>query len=261
MNRIERKFQELKRAKKKAFIAFITAGYPDLQTTAALVREFARAGVDIVELGIPFTDPIADGPLIQQASQEALKQKTNLGKVLKLVKALRRDTDIPLCLMTYYNPLFCFGEKAFVRRAVTSGVDGLIIPDLPPEESPNLNRLARKAGLDIIYFLSPTSTPARIRLVSRQSRGFIYFVSLTGVTGIRRNLPAELAGNLRLIKAMTTKPVCVGFGVSQPAQVRELARLADGVIVGSAIIRRIKQNLQRRDLAKRVANFVRRLKG
>lgn len=256
MNRIDRKFRQLKSADKKAFIAFITAGYPSLSVTEKLIKEFDSRGVDIVELGVPFTDPMADGPVIQEASNFALKNKVNLSQILGLVKKVRKQVALPICLMTYYNPVFCFGEERFVQQAVACGVDGVIVPDLPPEEGRALIALSKKHGLDVVCFLSPTSSPERIKFVSRVSRGFIYYVSLTGVTGARKALPPELKNNIRLIKRRSAKPVCVGFGISNRAQVREIQRVADGVIVGSAIVKKIKENIRRPDLVKRAGNFV-----
>lgn len=261
MNRIENKFKALKRQNRKAFIVFITAGYPSLKATRKLIIEFARVGADIIELGVPFSDPLADGPIIQEASQEALEKHTNLAGILDLVKGVRRETDIPICLMTYYNPVFRFGEDDFLKKARSSGVDGVIIPDLPPEEGLAFARQAAGFGIDVIFFLSPTSTAERIRLVSRSSRGFIYYVSLTGVTGPRRELASGIRHNLQMIKKQTQKPVCVGFGVSNPQQVEQVSRIADGVIVGSAVIGKIRENLGRPDMVRRAGEFVCRLKG
>ena len=260
MNRIERKFQELRRHDKKAFIVFITAGYPSLNITEKLVLEFDKIGVDIIELGVPFSDPLADGPIIQEASGVALKRKININEILNLVKKLRKDTNIPICLMSYYNPIFCFGEERFLREAQYAGVDGIIIPDLPPEEGRSFIRLANKFNLDIIFFLSPTSPSERIKLVSNASKGFIYYVSLTGVTGPRQNLPLNLVHNLKVIKKYTQKPVCVGFGVSKPFHVKEIYKIADGVIVGSAVIKKIKENIDKKDLVKILGRFVANLK-
>ena len=259
MNRIEHKFKELKRGNKKAFIAFITAGYPDLSTTKKLIIKFAEAGVDIIELGVPFSDPLADGPVIQEASQEALKKNTHLAAIIKLVGRVRKSVSIPICLMTYYNPVFCFGKEKFIREALRNGVDGVIIPDLPPEEDVPFVKAAAKSGLDLICFLSPNSTVERMKFISKVSRGFIYYVSLTGVTGARKALSPDIKKNIRFIKKYTNKPVCVGFGVSTYAQVKEAGRVSDGVIVGSAIIKKIKDNLGKRDLIKKVASFVRGL--
>ena len=256
MNRIDRTFTDLKRKRKKAFIAFITAGDPSLKVTEQLVYALEGAGVDIIELGVPFSDPLADGPTIQAASERALKHHVNLNQILHLVARLRRKTQIPLALMTYYNPVFHFGEKRFVKNARRAGVDGVIIPDLPLEEGRNLIQLSRKENLATVFFLSPTTTKARMRKIIQASSGFIYFVSLTGVTGARKSLPADLAKSLKLAKRMSKKPICVGFGISTPQQVKSLARLADGVIVGSAIINEIKRS---RGSAKKVQSFVRRL--
>jgi tryptophan synthase alpha chain len=261
MNRIERKFRQLKKDKKKAFIAFITAGYPGLSATEKLVYEFSKTGVDIIELGVPFSDPIADGPVIQESSFEALRKGVNLGRILKLVKKIRKKTDIPICLMTYYNPVYCFGEERFLKEAVFSGVDGVIIPDLPPEEGLEFSRKAKKLDIDVIFLLSPTSTEKRSRLVSSASRGFIYYVSLTGVTGARKKLPSDLKKHILKIKGRTDKSVCVGFGVSTREQIRQICQVADGVIVGSAIVKKIKENINKPDLVKRVKVFVKGLTG
>jgi tryptophan synthase alpha chain len=260
MNRIEKKFMALKRKNKKALIVFITAGYPSLSITKRLILEFDKIGVDIVEIGVPFSDPLADGPVIQESSQVALRNKVTLGKILGLIKELRKLTDIPLVLMTYYNPIFCFGERIFIRQARVAGVDGLIIPDLPPEEGRTLMQLAHKNQLAVIYFISPTTSRLRMKHIAGISRGFIYYVSLTGVTGPRAKLPSDLQKQIRAVKQITAKPVCVGFGVSSASQVRKIYQIADGVIVGSAIIKKIKQNLKRKDLIERVSRYIRGLK-
>ncbi len=259
-NRIEEKFLELKRKRKKAFIAFITAGYPNLKATEKLVLELGHRGVDIIELGVPFSDPMADGPTIQEASFESLKKKTSLSDILKLVKRLRKKSEVVICLMTYYNPIFAFGEEKFVKSAKSAGVDGVIVPDLPPEEAEGLIKLSRSAALDTIFFISPTTSRERIRFIARVSRGFIYYVSLAGVTGARKNLPADLVNRLKEVKKYAKVPVCVGFGVSTNQQVRQIYKIADGVIVGSAIVKKIKENLHNKDLTKRVGDFVSYLK-
>ncbi|MFC1675101.1 tryptophan synthase subunit alpha [Candidatus Omnitrophota bacterium] len=259
MNRIERRFKELKKRKKKAFIAFITAGYPSLDVTKRLVLEFAKTGVDVVELGVPFSDPLADGPVIQESSQRALKNKVNLDHILRLVRELRIHTDIPIALMTYYNPIFCFGEKEFARKASAAGVDGVIVPDLPPDEGKSLLKLANKHKLDVICFISPTTSRKRIKYIAKVSRGFIYYVSLTGVTGARSSLPSDLISHIRSVKRAARKPVCVGFGISSPKQVKAINKAADGVIVGSAIIKKIKANIGRPDLVKKVSKFIQSL--
>ncbi len=259
MNRIDSKFRELKKNNKKAFIAFITAGYPSLEATEKLVLGFDRIGVDMVELGVPFSDPMADGAIIQSSSQYALESGVNTVDILALVRRLRKKTDIPICLMTYYNPVFCFPEKNFIEQAVSSGVDGLIIPDLPPEEDSFLVKYSRLKGLDTIFFITPTTTLERAKYISHMSKGFIYYVSLTGVTGQRKKLPKDITSNIKKIKSFTFVPVCVGFGVSNQAQVKSICRVADGVIVGSAIVSKIRDNIGRPGLTRNVCSFVRRL--
>ncbi len=260
MSRISRKFEELKNEGKKALVIFITAGYPTLGDTEKLVVEFAQKGADIIELGVPFSDPLADGPIIQLSSACALEKKTNLDGILKTVRNIRKITDIPICLMSYYNPIFCFGEERFVRFAKSSGVDGVIVPDLPPEEAVVLIKYSRKYKLDTIFFVSPTSSLSRIKLISKASKGFIYYVSLTGVTGPRQRLPEDLKRNIRLIKKYAKVPVCAGFGISAANQVKEIQRIADGAIVGSAVIAKIKENLNSKDMVEKVGNFISSLK-
>lgn len=259
MNRIDKKFKSLKKKKQKAFIAFLTAGDFGLPATKKLVLEFDRRGVDMIELGVPFSDPVADGPTIQASSERALKRGTRLQDIIKLVGELRRSTDIPIVLMGYYNPVLKYGIKKFVYDCVRGGVDGVIIPDLPPDEADELIAAAKKTDFATIFLLSPTSTPDRIKLVSRKSKGFIYYVSLTGITGARAILPKELVSRVRLIKRYSDKPVCVGFGVSRPVQVREIARAADGVIVGSAIVKEMERYSKRKDFIKRVGDYVQKL--
>ena len=261
MTRIEKKFRELRRKNKKAFIVFITCGFPNLATTHRLILELEKCGVDIIELGVPFSDPLADGPIIQAASERSLKRGTTLGDVIKLVKKIRQISQIPLAIMSYYNPILSMGEERFIRQVSRSGLDGLIIPDLPPEEAADLIGYCREFKINTIFFLSPTSSKERIKLIDRASSGFIYYVSLTGVTGIRSKLHKELGNRVRLLKRFTTKPICVGFGVSNRNQVRELSGFADGVIVGSAIVKKIQDNLGKKDLVDRVGRFVRNLKG
>jgi len=259
MNRIDQKFNELKKKKKKAFVAFISAGDPSLKVTEELVVAFERAGVDIVELGVPFSDPLADGPTIQASSQRALKKGINLNKILKSVRNIRKKSQIPIALMTYYNPVFHYGEAKFVAQAKRAGVDGLIIPDLPPEEAGDLIKAARVNDLSTIFFLSPTTTRQRIKKIVKAATGFVYFVSLTGVTGARRQLPAALKSQVRLAKRLSRKPICVGFGISTVAQVKSVAKIADGAIVGSAIVSEIARNFGKRNLVKNVAGFVQKL--
>jgi tryptophan synthase alpha chain len=256
INRIDAKFRELKRKHEKAFIAFITAGYPSLEATYRLVLEFSKSGVDIVELGVPFSDPIADGAVIQESSQAALKKKINLKSILQLVKRLRKNTDIPITLMTYYNPVFCFGEEQFIKSAKAAGVDGIIVPDLLPEDGRQLMKIANKFHIYNILFIAPTTSRERIKYIASLSKGFIYYVSLTGTTGMRRNLAADLKRNIKTIKGITAKPVCAGFGISTLQQVKDVSSICDGVIIGSAIVKKIKQNLKKPALIKSVGKFI-----
>ena len=203
MNRIDIKFKQLRKAGKKAFIAFITAGDPSLKDTERLVVAFEKAGADIVELGVPFSDPLADGPTIQAASFRALQRGVTVKKILATVQRIRRVSEVPIALMTYYNPVFHFGEERFVKAAMAAGVDGVIIPDLPVEESGALRRHAKAAGLSTIFLLAPTTTKERMPGILNASTGFVYFVSVAGVTGARKTVPREIAKNIRLAKTMT----------------------------------------------------------
>lgn len=236
MSRIGDVFARLRAEGRSAFMPFVVAGDPDLHTTARVVEMLADAGADLIELGVPFSDPVADGPTNQRAYQRALAGGTSLVHVLDLVRALRGRLELPIALLSYYNPLLQYGPAAFCAHAVQAGVDGVIVPDLPPDEADELIDPARAAGLDTIFLLSPTSTDARIRLVADRSTGFIYCVSLTGVTGVRERLSGEVEALVARIRQHTALPVCVGFGVSTPEQARQAGAVADGVIVGSAIV-------------------------
>ncbi|MFA6216568.1 MAG: tryptophan synthase subunit alpha [Candidatus Omnitrophota bacterium] len=261
MTGLEKKFRELRDKGKKALIVFITAGYPDLETTYRLLLELAVSGVDIIELGVPFSDPMADGLIIQEASQAALAKGVNLKGILEVVRKARKHTAIPICLMTYYNPVFCFGEQAFIKAAADCGVDGVIIPDLPPEESSSLIAFEKEYKVDGVYFVSPTTPLSRMKYIAGISKGFIYYVSLAGVTGARAKLSLGLIKKVRMLKSCTSKPVCVGFGISTAEQVKEVQSFADGVIVGSAVVKKIKENIGNPALVKRVGRFIRYLQG
>ena len=256
MGRISATFEKLRRQGKKALIPYIMAGDPDLSTTQALVLALEQSGADIIELGIPFSDPLADGPVIQRASDRSLRNKTSLRAVMDLVRTLRRQTQIPLVLMSYYNPIYKYGEEKFAEDALAYGVDGVIIPDLPPEEAGQLIQISKRIGLDTIFLLAPTSTRERIRRVSESSRGFIYYVSLTGITGAALSSVREIKAKLQEIRRYSTKPIAVGFGISTPAQASQVARWADGVIIGSALVKLVESHLQDPDLVKIVGAFV-----
>jgi tryptophan synthase alpha chain len=255
MSRIDHIFNVLKNKGQSALIPFIMAGDPDIETTEALVLKMAEAGADIIELGVPFSDPLADGPTIQSASQRALQNGTNLKKILHLTERLK-GIATPLVLMAYFNPIFKYGLKEFAEDCQKSGVDGVIIPDLPPEEAGRWIREARREALDTIFLVAPTSPPSRIGLVSRCSRGFIYYVSVTGVTGARDKLPEELELAVKAVKEQSKKRVAVGFGVSTPKQAKSISLFADGVIIGSAIVKLIEENLKNPELIDKVGGFI-----
>jgi tryptophan synthase alpha chain len=226
----------------KALIAYITAGYPDREATVKIAGTLAEGGCDIIELGIPFSDPLADGATIQKASYEALKQGTTPEMCLDIAARIRGKIDTPLVFMTYYNPVLNYGLNDFCSQCAGVGINGLIVPDLPPEEGLELENITRKVSLDLIYLLAPTSTESRINIVASSSRGFIYLVSLTGVTGARDTLSPELAGFVGKVREKTSLPLCVGFGISTAEQAGQAAALADGVIVGSRLIQLIEKD-------------------
>jgi len=259
-SRLDAAFAALRARRERALVPYFTAGDPSLAMTRKLVMEAARRGADVIELGIPFSDPLADGPVIQRATQRALAAGVTLPRVLEMVREMRGEVSVPLVFLTYYNPILAFGLKAFCRTAVEAGIDGVIVADLPPEESEPLRAEAAPAGLDLIHLVAPTSTSERMRKIARASQGFIYMVSLTGITGERAALAPELSQQLRALRAITTKPVCVGFGISTPAQATEVGRVADGVIVGSAIVRLIEQHGGSPELLARVGDFIAALK-
>jgi tryptophan synthase alpha chain len=226
----------------KALVAYITAGYPDIKATPDIAKALAESGSDIIELGIPFSDPLADGTTIQKASYLALQNGTTPEACLEVAAEIRHKIKTPLVFMTYYNPVFNYGLEAFCRSCAKVGINGLIVPDLPPEEGTELETIARKHDLDMIYMLAPTSTEERIREVGKRSRGFIYLVSLMGVTGAREELPLEIEDFVKRVRQKTKQPLCVGFGISSAEQVRRVAATADGVIVGSRLIQLIEED-------------------
>ena len=241
MTRIGKAFKRLKKDGGKAFIPYIMAGDPSLETTKETVLMLEQCGADIVELGVPFSDPLADGPTIQRAAERALKNNVTLRKVIAFVKDIRSSTQIPLILMTYFNPVFKYGSERFIRDASDANVDGLIIPDLPPDEAADFIKHARKANLDTIFLLAPTSTEDRIRIVTKASKGFLYYVSITGTTGSGLLFDGSMERLISEIKGCTDTPIAVGFGVSTPEDAAAVAKVADGVIVGSAIVKKLHE--------------------
>ena len=236
MNRIDQTFARLKRSRRKALIGYLTAGFPTKAGFAHLVCALEKAGLDLFEIGVPFSDPVGDGMTIQRSSQKALANGVTLEWVLRAVSALRPQIKAPIILMSYANPLAAMGLQRFFARAKAAGVDGVIIPDLIPEEGKPFDQLAAKNGIALIYLAAPTTTRKRLKRIARATRGFLYAVSLTGVTGARKTVAAGVPGFLSQIRRFTSKPVAVGFGISTPSQVQSVRKRVDGVIVGSALI-------------------------
>lgn len=257
--RISGQFKKLEKSGRKALVTFITAGDPDLTTTATLLPLLEQAGADIIELGIPFSDPMADGPTIQRASERALAAGTTLKAVLDMVRNVRTSVSVPIILMGYSNPIYSYGWQQFATDAATAGVDGLLLVDLPPEEANELLPALRKAGLDMIFLLTPTSGADRIAKVACQGSGFLYYVTVTGVTGARQTVSTTLSQELATVRESVRLPVMAGFGVSTPEQAAQVAENADGVVVGSAIVKLFEQ-YQGQQLLTAVTGLVRTLK-
>lgn len=241
MNRIEAMFAEKARRGQRAFIPYITAGFPDLERTEQIVALLADKGADLIELGIPFSDPIADGPTIQKASADALAAGTSMVKILDLVRRVRRRTEVPLLLFSAFNPLFHYGLTRIANDAKAAGADGFLVPDLPPEESAEFETICRERDMPLIYLVAPTTPPERREMIARRARGFIYYISLRGVTGERASLAADLEKEVGELRRHTSLPVAVGFGISKPEHVRQVARFAEGIVVGSAIVKKIDE--------------------
>jgi len=260
MNRIDRLFRDLKKKDKTALMPFLVAGDPTLAHTRDLILTLEQAGADMIELGVPFSDPIADGPTIQAAGQRALASGVTLRDVLAMIKDLRKDVCFPIVLMTYYNLLYQFPIEDFAVQAAAVGIDGVIVPDLPPEEAGPWRRAARRAGLHTILLVTPTTPLDRVIAIDTLSRGFLYYVSVTGVTGAREELPRDLALALDDTRKHVRHPLAVGFGIGTPAQVAALAPHADGIIVGSALVKVIERHQNDSGLMEAVRQFVQGLK-
>ncbi len=258
--RIERRFEELAGRGELGLVAYITAGDPTLDASGRIVLALEQAGADIVELGVPFSDPIADGPTIQRASERALRSGTTLTGVLELVRRLRKSSELPLVLFSYFNPVLQMGVEQFAAAAAEAGADGVLLTDLPAEEAGDVRPALRAKGLDTIFLAAPTSTPERLKLLAESSTGFLYLISRTGVTGTREQLPEDLPALLRRVRQFTTLPLAVGFGISQPGHVSVLGGLADAAVVGSALVSEIERAATVDAAIAAISELVRRLK-
>jgi tryptophan synthase alpha chain len=259
MNRIVERFARLKRDGQKGFVVYIGAGDPNLEATRQLGLAFDRAGVDVLELGVPFSDPLADGLVNQLAAQRGLESGTTPPKVLATVAAIRKESQIPIVLYIYFNLIHKVGVEQFIADAARAGVDGLLVLDLPPEESENYEALMRKAGLCNIYLVAPTTPEERIELIVKRGAGFIYYVSREGVTGMQQKISDTIASMTAKIRAHTTLPIAIGFGISDPAQAKAVAQYAEAIVVGSAVVNQIAEHGKSPDLVSRVGNFVQTL--
>jgi len=261
MTRIETKFAHLKSAGEKAFIPFVTAGDPSLDITLDLILALEKSGADVVELGVPFSDPIADGPVIQRATERALANGVTLKKTIQLGSRVRGRSNVPLVLFSYFNPLLNYGLEELAHDAAEAGFDGVLASDLTVEESDTFVRTMRTGGLNTIFLVAPTSSPDRMKKIAQTSNGFLYAVSRTGVTGEQQDLAGDLKQFLQTLRSYTTSPIAVGFGISRPEHVRAVWQEADGAIVGSSIVKEIEQHIGKVDLVDNVAAFARWLKG
>ncbi len=259
MSQITRAFDTLKRKGRKGFIPFITAGDPDLETTRELIVELARAGATVIELGVPFTDPMADGPVIQRASERALRHGFDLAEVLQVVFDARKQTDVPIVLFSYYNPLLQFGIARLAGEAKSAGVDGVLVTDLVPEEASEFAAVLRANNLDMIFLVAPTSTDERLKMVAERATGFIYAVSRAGITGAREEMSAEAEKLVKRVRRFSDLPIAVGFGISTPEHVIGVWRFADAAVVGSALVAEIERHSNRVELVTAVGKLARNL--
>lgn len=259
MSRIKEAFEKLKRENKKGFIPFITAGDPDLPTTKSLLIELAHAGATLIELGVPFSDPMADGPVIQRASERALKHNFGISEILDVIRETQKEVDVPIVLFSYFNPLLSYGLERLSKEAKDAGVDGVLITDMTPEESEDVSKILKENNLDLIFLVAPTSTDERLKMIASKATGFIYAVSRTGVTGARDEMTSDAETLVTRVRAFSDLPVAVGFGISTPEQVRDVQHYADAAVVGSAIVKEIEKLNGAEDTVKRIGNFTRSL--
>jgi len=259
-HRIDHTFAQLRGADEKALVAYLTAGDPDLETTREIILALDSAGVDILEIGVPFSDPTADGPAIQAAAQRALAQGTTLPGILAMIESVRHMTEIPIILFGYYNPILSLGPERFAQRAAAAGIDGILVVDLPPEESRELRQCTDPHGLDFISLIAPTTSAERTARIAKEARGFLYYISITGVTGTATPRRADISREINRIRDITDRPIVVGFGISTPRQAREIAQCADGIVIGSAFVRLIAENGRHNNLVTIVTEYAKDIK-
>jgi len=258
--RIEQHFDALKKKGEKALVVYLTAGDPDLETTRLLMPSLQEAGVDILEIGVPFSDPTADGPIIQAASQRALHSGATLSNILDMIDSIRPVVRIPIVLFGYYNPIFSYGNERFAIRAKEVGVDGILVVDLPPEESQELRQYTDHARIDFISLIAPTTDNSRIQKIAKKATGFLYYISITGVTGTAKPVISTIKSDVERIRSATALPLVIGFGISTPSQAADIASCADGIVIGSAFVDLLVKNIGKSNLIEIASLFVRDIK-
>lgn len=241
MNRLDKRFKELKEKNETAFIPFITVGDPTLESTEAIITSLDKNGADVIELGFPYSDPIADGPVIQASYNRVLSKSITISDIFNTIKNIRKVSEIPIVAMVSYSIVFKIGFEKFIKDAKNAGFDGVTIPDLPVEEASEIFRISEENDFKTVCFVAPTTTPARLNIITSKANGFIYYIAVVGITGVRKNLPTDIADNIKKLREKTDCPIAVGFGVSTPEQAAEVGMIADGVIVGSAIVKEIEK--------------------
>lgn len=256
MKRIEEKFKALRAKNEKALIVYLTAGDPSLEVTKQLIPALEKGGADILEIGVPFSDPTADGPVIQAASQRALKAGTTLQGVLNMVAAIRQTSEIPIVLFGYFNPIYAYGVQRFAKAARKAGVDGVLVVDLPLEEAGELRTYTDNDGIDFISLVAPTTDRERLKKITADASGFLYYISITGITGTAAPNIKNIKKEVGKIRTMTKLPIAVGFGISKPEQAREIRRFADGVVIGSAVVKLLDENKSNKELSKVISGYI-----
>lgn len=260
MSRIAGKFEDLHKRKEKALIVYLTAGDPSLPATKKLIPVLEDAGADILEIGVPFSDPTADGPVIQAAAQRALKKGAALAGILQLIRELRKSSEIPVVLFGYFNPILAYGIEKFANDAHKAGIDGILVVDLPPEEAWEIRRYTDRLGIDFISLVAPTTDEARIRRIAASAGGFLYYISVTGITGTAAPESGTIRKELEKIRRITDLPLAVGFGISTAKQAKEIGRFADGVVIGSAVVKMVDENRSKTGLLKTVSSYIKSVK-